>query len=452
MKKTYLFVLAVVVLSTLLCGCVSQSESFQNPEADRLRLSGFVGVWADDEKTQYYRFTPSSLWYLYNGDGEVAGNGEVSFDGKIFTLTDETTQTVTSLNALSKDLITDSNGVSFRRTDSPSSLISSEKYGSYFNRWYEDGNLKGNLLFISDPDIWTYTENDGTYLCGGSFYAYAGEEEVLYLYDGETGHYFARLHVTDDGILMEKIVGDRVVSTSYKTEENSKERSFYFKEKGVSCDYYIGSGATLLRNGGAAFNDAHDYKRMPVSCRIDLISDTVDEEALRHMEVAVTYDFHRMNLPILSGNRIYNSVRFSQYDYYTGKLFYLDDSTGNENLSSVWQTEIEGVSYEIRCEFSSEWQYSGGDDVFASWKGVYKLSVPEEYDGFVICLRPVYNSYSSQISASISPEEGTLLLEDLGDDIDKAIFCRLEKIDYVPNSQSLDGEEPAETFPEAGVE
>ncbi len=442
MKKIKLLLLSLLIFSLCLVGCVSQSESFQNPEANRLRLSNFVGVWADEEKTEYYRFTPNSLWYYYNADGEVMGNGEVTFDGKLFSLTDAATQSNSKLNALSKDLITSDQGISYRRTDSPSSLISSEKYEDFFTRWYEDGNLKGNVLSISDPDIWTYSDNDGSFIVGGDFYAYAGEEEALYLYAEETGDYYARLHITESGLLMEQNVGDRVIKTEYETEENSTERSFYFKEKGVSCDYFIGSGATLLRNGGAAFNDAHDYKRMPVSCRIDLVSDQVDEAGMRMMEVAVTYDFHRINLPILSGTRIYNSVRFSQYDYYTGKLFYLDDSTGNENLSSTWQTEVDGVVYSVSCEFSSQWKYSGGEDVFASWRGVYKLTMPEEYDGFVICLRPVYNSYSSQISASISPKEGTLLLEDLGDDVDKAIFCRLEKFDsdLIPQTQELESE------------
>lgn len=429
MKKIKLLLLSLMLLVLCLTGCVSQSESFQDPEADRLRLSNFVGVWTDADKTQYYRFTPNSFWYYYNVDGEVIGNGEVSFDGKVFTLSSTEAEKDIKLNALSKDLISGENGESFRRTDSPSSLISSQKYESFFTYWYEDGNLNGNVLSISAPDIWTCTDKNGDFINGGDFYAYAGEEEALYLYDGETDDYYARLFITDNGLLMEQNIADRVINTEYKTKENSKERSFYFKEKGISCNYFIGSGATLLRNGGAAFNDAHDYKRMPVSCRIDLISDQIDGTGIRRMEVAVTYDFHRMNLPILSGTRIYNSVRFSQYDYYTGKLFYLDDSTGNENLSSTWVTEIEGVSYNVSCEFSSQWEYTGGEDVFASWHGVYHLTVPEDYDGFVICLRPVYNSYSSQISASISPEEGTLLLEDLGDDVDKAIFCRLEKYD-----------------------
>jgi len=429
MKRFNILLMILLMMSFCFFACVSQSESFQNPEGNRLRLSNFVGVWTDDEKTQYYRFTPNSLWYYYNSEGEVMGNGEVTFDGKSFTLSDETTKIDSKLNAVSKDLITNDKGNSFRRTDSPSSLISSEKYEDFFTRWYEDGNLKGNILSISAPDMWTYIDNEGKFIVGGDFYAYAGEEEALYLYTEGSGDYFARLHITENGLLMEETVVDRVVSTEYKTQENSTERSFYFKEKGVTCNYFIGSGPTLLRNGGAAFNDAHDYKRMPVSCRIDLISDQVDEGGSRQMEVLVTYDFHRMNLPILSGTRVYNSVRFSQYDYYTGKLFYLDDSTGNENLSSTWQTEVDGAVYEISCEFSSEWEYSGGEDIFATWRGVYKLTMPQEYDGFVVCLRPVYNSYSSQISASISPEEGTLLLEDLGDDIEKAIFCRLEKFD-----------------------
>ncbi len=445
MKKIKRLLVILCLISFCFVGCVSQSESFQNTDINRLRLSAFVGVWADEEKTQYYRFTPNSLWYNYNSDGEVMGNGEVTFDGKVFVLSDSQNEGTVSLNALSKDLITDAKGVSFRRTDSPSSLIASERYEHFFNQWYEDSNTKGNILSISDPDIWTYTENDGDFLRGGAFYAYAGEEEMLYLYEKETGEFFARIHIFENSLLMEKNEGDRTITVEYKTKENSTERNFYFKEKDVKCNYYIGSGATLLRNGGAAFNDAHDYKRMPVSCRIDLVSDAVDGNGMRQMEVAVKYDFHRMNMPILSGARIYNSVRFSQYDYYTGKLFYIDDSTGNENLSSTWQTEVDGTLYEINCEFSSEWEHFGGGDVFASWKGVYKLTMPENYDGFVICLRPVYNSYSSQISASISPEEGTLMLEDLGDDVEKAIFCRLEKYDpslfqvaAQPEAQSAD--------------
>jgi hypothetical protein len=233
------------------------------------------------------------------------------------------------------------------------------------------------------------------------------------------------LSVHEKGVLLQTHRDDNVIKTVFSTKENSTDRYFYFKEKGVDCDYLIGSGDRLLRNGAAAYNDAHDYKKMPVTCRIEIVDDVIDENGFRAVKVCITYDFYRRDLPILAGSRIYNSVRFSQYDYYTGQLFYMDDSTGDAELVCNWQTEHDGKLFDIQCSFSSNWEYSPSDEIAVRFCGTYDLVIPQDYDGFVFCLRPVFNSYSAQVSASISPEDGTLMLEDLGEDVKKSIFARL---------------------------
>ncbi len=431
MKKALSLILVFCLLSMMISGCINTGDTTVLPGAKPIRLSDYVGVWTDEEKSCYYRFTSTGLWYRYNNNGEVEVNGEVDeFDGEIFRLV--------ALDGEVLKLYVSENGfknqkdVQFQRTDSPSSLVSSEKYESFFELWYEDGNLAGNILTVSEPDIWKLTTPKGEVLFEGNFYAYADESEYLYLYLKETGAFYARLSHSELGLLGEKHADGRVIQTTFCIEENSKLRSFYFKEKGIVCDYAIDSGLRLLRNGGAAFNDAHDYKKMPVSCGISTVSDTVDENNMRQLEIKVNYEFKRQDLPYLSGNRIYNSVRFSQYDYYTGELLNLDDSTGNEDLITTWEPIHDDVSYKIECQFSSSWQYSDSDDILVRWQGTYILKMPVDYDGFVICLRPVYNSYSAQVSASIQPEEGTLMMEDLGEDVTKAIFCRIER--YAPEA------------------
>lgn len=429
MKRLLVFCLILAMCLPTLFACHYEVTSPVVPGRDRLRLSAFVGVWTNEDMDRYYRFTPESLWFYYNANGQVENKGDVDFDGEIFTLNADSGEKL--ILTAKNDGFLDEEKTLFHRTDSPSSLISSAEYEAYFTDWYEEANLNGNVLTISEPDSWVLKDPEGSILSEGNFIAYVDETDYLYLYHKEDRSYYARLTVTDQGMILEQPLEDRLVQTLFSTVENATDRYFYFKDKGVSCDYALGSGMRLLRNGGAAYNEAHDYKRMPVTCEIATVRDELNAEGLRELEILVTYQFKHTDLPYLAGGIVYNSVRFSQYDYYTGEVLYLDDSTGDENLSSTWVTSHDEIDFEIRCDFSSQWVYSNSKEILATWYGTYKLVMPADYDGFVICLRPVYNSYSAQISSSVTPEVGTLMMEDIGEDVDKAIFCRIPKFAQV---------------------
>jgi len=429
MKRIVLFSLILAICLTSFSSCRYQVVTPGVQGQERLRLSSYVGVWTNEEKDRYYRFTPESLWFCYNENGQVENKGDVDFDGKTFTLNVDSGESL-SLTVKNNGFL-DEEGKLFHRTESPSSLISSAEYEAYFTDWYEEANLNGNVLTISEPDSWILKNPDGNVLSEGNFFAYVDETDYLYLYHKDDRSYYARLTLNDQTLAFEQPLEDRSVQTLFSTVENATDRYFYFKDKGVSCDYALGDGMRLLRNGGAAYNEVHDYKRMPVTCEISTVRDDLNDEGFRELEILVTYKFKHTDLPYLSGGIVYNSVRFSQYDYYTGEVLYLDDSTGNEDLTSTWVTSHDDVNYEIRCDFSSQWVYANSNEILATWYGTYKLVMPAEYDGFVICLRPVYNSYSAQISSSVTPEAGTLMMEDIGEDVDKAIFCRIPKFAQV---------------------
>ena len=426
MKRIACLILVVLLFCPLIASCDRGGTPTVLPWEERPRLSAYVGVWTNAEESRYYRFTPESRWYCYNVNGQVEADGSVSFDGKTFTLAVSDDSEPMILTVQGESLV-DGSDVLYHRTDSPSSLISSAEYGVYFSDWFEESDLSGNVLTILEPDTWQMKDPAGTVLAEGSFYAYANEPEHLYLYSKDSDNYYARLSFSDPDVILERQEEDRVDETVYSSRDNSRERMIYFREKGVSCDYQAGSGYRLLRNGGAAYNDAHDYKKMPVTCRIDVVLDRLLEDGTREMEILVVYDFKRTDLPYLSGGVFYNSVRFSQYDYYTGELFYLDDSTGKEDIPTTWVTTHDDEEYRIDCLFSSQWQYSGSDEILARWQGTYRLVIPADYDGFVICLRPVFNSYAAQVSSSAKPMEGTLMTEDVGDDVKKSVFCRIPR-------------------------
>ena len=78
------------------------------------------------------------------------------------------------------DTIKNADGVIFSRVESPSSLISSQQYEAFFETWYEESNLIGNTLVISEPDVWQYNDAKGKLLAEGNFYAYAGECNVYH--------------------------------------------------------------------------------------------------------------------------------------------------------------------------------------------------------------------------------------------------------------------------------
>lgn len=425
MKRLVSAVFIAVLCLVLLSSCISEQPPIGDPSADRPRLSSYIGVWTNKDENCYYRFTTEATWYYYDENGEVDRNGDVEFDGEVFTLVCED-GAVYELFA-DDDGFRDQRDEIYHRTESPLSLISSVAYEGYFNDWYEQANLEGNVLSVNEPDSWFLKNAEGEVLVDGVFYAYAEEPGYLYLHTAEEGKFYCRLFLNEKNLIQELPQNDRMFLTHFALREDSTVRYFYFKEKNVECNYILDSGFRLLRNGGAAYNDERDYKKMPVTCSVSTVSDSLDENGMRQLVISVDYEFKRNNLPYLSGGRFYNSVRFSQYDYYTGDLFNLEDSTGNENLISSWETSHDGVTYQIACKFLSEWEYSQSEDVLARWKGTYELSMPADYDGFVICLRPVFNSYSAQVSSVSLPVEGTKMMEDVGDDVEKSIFCRIPK-------------------------
>ena len=347
-------------------------------------------------------------------------------DEKTFTLTDDSDNEF--VLTLSEDLNICYEDELFHRCESPSSLISSVEYETFFDKWYEESNLLGNSLTISEPDSWVYQNPKGEEIASGSFCAYADEPEYLYLYFAKDGAFYARFAPNEKGeFILEKHLHDHVILTCFASHLNSTERQIYFVDKGIEFNYLLDSGMKLLRNGGAVYNDDHDYKKAPVSCSISVNEDKLLDADTRYLEVEVYYQFKRDDLPALSGSqaKIYNSVLFSQYDYYTGELFYMEDSTGNEEMRFSWRPEFEYKISPIDCVFESTWEYPKSDVIFVEWKGTYRLTMPKDYDGFVICLRPVFNSYSAQVSSPSTPEKGTLFMEDIGDDLDKTIICRI---------------------------
>ncbi len=424
-------ILTLFLFLTVSCSEVAPMTSF--PQKDQLRLSSFVGVWTNKNEDRYYRFTTTGLWYCYNGSGQVEGSGEVEFDGKTFNLVADDGQV--ERFTVDQNAFKDDNNQTYHRTDSPSSLITSSEYENFFHSWYEESNLEGNVLTLTDPDLWVLINNKNEILFEGTFYAYVEEPDCLYLYHKKDGSFYGELCLSETGLSLKQTQNNRLIQTEFATQENSTVRHIYFKDKGVECNYDLDSGFRLLRNGGAAYNDEHDYKKMPVTCSIVTEHDELDENGLRDLQISVIYNFKRTDLPYLDGGRLYNSVRFSQYDYYTGQLFDFNDTTVNENHVLTWVTEHDGISYQIECEFSCVWEYFQSDELLGQFKGTYRFTMPKDYDGFVICLRPVFNSYSAQVSSSTTPVVGTFMMEDLGEDMQKSIFCRIPKFAPQQNIQ-----------------
>jgi len=436
MKRPILIIITVLLVLSSLCGCENEVIQASFPSEKKLQMSDLVGVWKNQKDNLMYRFTPSGNWFCYDSEGKVLSTGKSVLKGDQLTVTDSQERNVV-FTWKEKGRFYDEQGNTFIRSEIPNSLLSSGEYKKYLNQWYEEGNLNGDVLTITSPDLWSVSSSSGKVLQEGSVYAYAGEEEYLYLHEKSDGDFVARLYFDGQTLMCETYSQNLVIRTAFDSKENSQNNEIYFLKKNVRCNYTINSGYHLLRGGGAVYNEDHDYKKMPVSCSISLVEDTVNENGLRQVKVDIEYRFFRRDFPILSGNRYFSSVLFSQYDYYTGKLFYLDDSIGNDNQGIIWSTEYGGKEYEIQCRFSSKWEYTpDSENVVVSFRGTYDLTLPADYNGFVFCLRPVYNSYSQQVSASISPQEGTLMMEDLGGDAEKAIFCRLPKDCYQPGELS----------------
>lgn len=418
MKKLLALVMVMMALSGCMLSCQSQPGKTEEPPV-YWRLADFVGVWADENKDSFYRFNSNWKWFRYNAEGVVEENGEMEFDGSIFTLS-ASDALVHTLKTFGNNFFSDENGVSYFRTDSPATLYASSEYSEYFQTWFEDGDLMGNRLKLAEDEEWALWDFDNTVLSSGTYCAYADEEDTIYLY-WQDDVFYGTLHIAETSLYLTRLNKSTPVLTRFETEENSVVRYAYFRDKKIECNYEAGSGSKLLRNGGAVYNSEKEYKRMSVNASIDLVSDKV-EEGERELEVSVRYVFKRSDMPAMRGT-IYNAVQFAQYDYYSGRVLYMDTDNGYYE----WTVGTEEEPLLIRCEFSSVWEMPESDEMLTVWVGTYRLTMPEEYDGFVIGCKPVYPSYAAQVSSSTTPAEDTLALEDLGEDVKKCLLCRIGK-------------------------
>ena len=401
-----------------------------------VHLSDLVGIWSDEKGDTVYRFTPKGVWYRYNEEGEVSAKGVISFDGAALTLTRDEAGKKIVLTVESADLLKE-NDTTFRRTDVRSTLAETERYAPFFAEWFENADLEGNVLSIEEADVWNYRDAEGETLSEGAFVVFSEEEDTPYLFTAED-EFYGTLRMEEGKLLLSRFVSGEDTVFTFAAEADSTVTYAYFKDKDIRINYKLGSGARLLRNGGAAYNDQRDYKRMSVNCAVEAKGLSVEDETAT-FDVVVRYTFRKSDLPAMTG-RIYNTVRFSQYDFYSGELFTMEDSTGDDSTDCVWETRRDDRDYRIDCRFSSQWEYPRGEDVLVRWIGTYHLSMPVDYDGLILCLRPVFNSYSAQISSEAVLQEDTLALEDLGEDVQKCIFCRIrvEDIPAEDNAFNLD--------------
>lgn len=426
MRRIVSIILCLTALLLSLVACAGDSGAPATKSGESIHLSRLVGVWADHKDVALYRFSPVGIWYRYTESGEVDARGTLSLKDGHLELKPEDGDKLILLDVDGQENIKDSDRGILHRVEAPFALSKADDFKPYFTTWFEEGDLEGNVLTIEASSRWIYSDPENKTLAEGNFTVFAEEEETPYLFTDEE-IFFATLSLTESGLSLRHFVRGQEVEISFCTEEDSAVTYAYFKDKKIGINYELGSGSRLLRNGGAAYNDQRDYKRMSVNCTVDAEGLEV-ENGTASFDLVVTYTFRKSDLPAMSG-RIYNTVRFSQYDYYTGKIFTMDDSTGNELLECTWEAERGGALYRIGCAFSSYWEYPGTDEALVRWVGTYHLTMPEEYDGFVLCLRPVFNSYAAQLSSESLLQEDALALDDLGEDVTKCLFCRIRTRD-----------------------
>ena len=108
MKKLLALVMVMMALSGCMLSCQSQPGKTEEPPV-YWRLADFVGVWADENKDSFYRFNSNWKWFRYNAEGVVEENGEMEFDGSIFTLS-ASDALVHTLKTFGNNFFSDENG------------------------------------------------------------------------------------------------------------------------------------------------------------------------------------------------------------------------------------------------------------------------------------------------------------------------------------------------------
>lgn len=263
---------------------------------------------------------------------------------------------------------------------------------------------KEKYLYLSTEKEWK--ESDGeTVTAEGQ---YDVEDGKALLYD-EAGTLYQTLTLRGD-MLLDQDGGELAYFS-----ESLEGLVPYFLLYHIERNYTAGDDPVAIDNGAAQYKDGGAYQPLPAYGSVK-VTDVREEGDWREMDFVVAEEIHA------SDTSAEYLTACGLYDYYTGGRFGMNISEDVLQSSTYWTITFREASYDIQITCQYEWKAPSGKDSAIAYRR-YTVKTPLSYDGLVVILHPLCDTYAEYQDGDTG--FSGVDLDKLGDRLQKSIICRL---------------------------
>ncbi|MGN0666612.1 MAG: hypothetical protein ACI4KF_08820 [Huintestinicola sp.] len=242
-------------------------------------------------------------------------------------------------------------------------------------------------LRIYEGEAWEFLNDQEVAIAFGSLWV---DETGITLYFDDTGDVVMRLDRTESGELIDNENGGVFILV-----DGIRSSEPYFTRNGLAINAELDQGVFLLENGFASYEGDTGAGYTVGECYWE-VTKNYDEtrDGIREIKLEALCYVPQSSIGTFDGKPKISSYH-QLYDFYTGKWFtrideYKTSSRGKDYY--LHTVEWNGRSGIIEFTRSTDWENDVGD-----WAKVgtthYHIFMPEWYDGLVLTLEPLPDSY-----------------------------------------------------------
>lgn len=264
---------------------------------------------------------------------------------------------------------------------------------------------KERYLYLSTEKEWK--ESDGETVTAEG--RYDMEDDKALLYD-EADALYQTLTLRED-MLLDQDGGELVYFS-----ESLEGLVPYFLLYHIERNYTAGDDPVAIDNGAAQYKEGGAYHPLPAYGSVKVTA-VREEGDWREIDFVATEEIHASDLPSADASAEYLTA-CGLYDYYTGARLEMTASEDVLQSTTYWTITFREASYDIQVIYQYEWK----EDNATAYRR-YTVKMPLSYDGLVVILHPLDDTYTEYQDGDTGLSG--VDLDKLGDRIQNSVICRL---------------------------
>lgn len=263
-------------------------------------------------------------------------------------------------------------------------------------------------LYLSAEKEWK--ESDGETVAAEG--RYDVEDNKALLYD-ETGALYRSLTIAED-MLFDQDGGELAYFS-----ESLEGLVPYFLLYHIERNYTAGDDPAMIDNGAALYKEGGAYQPLPAYASVQ-VTDVREENGRREIDFVAAEEISASDRSADTSAEYLTACGL--YDYYTGARLGMNIPEDVLQSTAHWTITFREASYDIQVTYQYEWKAPSGKDNAAAYRR-YTVKMPLSYDGLVVILHPLCDTYTEYQDGDTGLNG--VDLDKLGDRIQKSVICRL---------------------------